>query len=143
MSDSGWQTYAIGIATAGLIVAAVAVDAGSKRPASSQAPAEAAAEPPPKPRIDQSDLAQNSSYLAENRVGMRSMLALFRRRGLLCPAIVHMWAKGITPYGERYEVLCGPSGTADAYTSLHYAVYPARGAISVCQPFGTSFSACE
>lgn len=142
MSDTGWQTYAIGIATAGLIVAAVVLDAGSKKPAP-PAPAVTAPEPEAKPHIDQADLAQDAAYLAENRRGMRELLALFRRRGLLCPAITHMWAKGITPYGERYEILCGPPGTGDAYPALHYAVYPSRGLVSVCAKFGESFSGCE
>lgn len=102
----------------------------------------AARDQPPKSK--RHDLAQDSDYRHSHKSGFEAVYRLFRYHGLYCPNITHMWDDGIGPYGRKYEILCGPPGTADAYTKLHFALYADQRRISVCPEFGTTWgNDCE
>lgn len=145
MANSGARYMGIIFA----LFVAVAIVGWAENKAHREAPAEspaiepAAADAPAKPKRDFSDLVQDAEYRKRNARGFRQLHKLFRDRGLTCPAITHMWDRGVSPFGLKVEVLCGPAGTDDAYPTLHYSVYPERGMVSICSPFGESLATCS
>jgi hypothetical protein len=69
---------------------------------------------------------------------------LILKAGFDCPALVWLKNKGETTLGLRLEALCGPDdGTGNAYSSLHYAIYPDRFVVHACSEFQTFGEDCK
>jgi len=99
-------------------------------------------------RSDVNDPVITDLTSAENRRADPTLVpavqALIRLDGYECPALSALWAKGESPYGIKFEALCGPDdGSGRSYSRLHYAVYISTGKVSVCGEFGAFQDDCS
>ncbi|MGD0865656.1 MAG: hypothetical protein ABSA49_08880 [Rhizomicrobium sp.] len=64
--------------------------------------------------------------------------------GFDCPSIGTVFVTGETPIGTQMEVLCGFGDGSDKIdVNLHYAIYPDRGIVHVCQPWSAFGPKCS
>lgn len=89
------------------------------------------------------DVLEDAAFLKDHPKYAGQIITLIRMRGYECPALVRLYDRGESPDGMKFEALCGPSdGTGDAYKNLHYAVYPSRLKVSICEPFDHFWADC-
>lgn len=94
---------------------------------------------------DIDDLVKNRKFNAENPKYLGAIRTLITGNGYDCPRLAHLWfaPDNPTPYGTKLEALCGPVGTTNAYTALHYSVFPDHLKVVVCKPFGILGGGCD
>ena len=87
--------------------------------------------------LDLLDLTQNKKFQAENPKYLRAVQSLIQMRGYECPTLTMLLVKGQSPYGSKLEALCGPDdGSHNTYVAMHYAVYPDRFKVNLCEEYG-------
>ncbi len=95
-----------------------------------------------KPTSD--DILKNEKFLADNPNYVPAIQKLIKLSGYECPSISALWNRGISPYGLKLEALCGPNdGSGNSYSKLHYAVYPEKFKVNVCEEFSAFGPDCS
>jgi len=95
-------------------------------------------------RSEDRDLTKDQTFIKENPQFIEMTRLLIAANGFECPRIANLWVKGMSPFGTRFEALCGPkNNNTNVYPSLHYAVYPERMKAVVCKPIGIFSGSCE
>jgi len=91
--------------------------------------------PPPAEKTPSSNLLDDEAFLNDNPKGPATIQGLIRANGYECPRLSYLWNRGASPYGIKYEALCGPDdGSNNSYRALHYAVYVERLIVHTCKP---------
>ncbi len=98
-------------------------------------------EAPQKPAEDL-NLLNNHAFLKANPRFLSAVRQLIVASGYECPRLSFLVNKGESPYGLKLEALCGPAGGNGSYPAMHYAVYPARLKVDLCEKFGAFGGAC-
>jgi hypothetical protein len=98
-----------------------------------------------KEAADPSDLMANKKFLADNPHYLDAIRTLIINSGYECPRLATLFLSpdNPTPLGTKLEAMCGPRGSTNVYTALHYSVYPDRLTVVVCKPFGVLSNGCE
>ncbi len=94
-------------------------------------------------KSDPSDMMSAANRKADPTL-VPAVQALIRLNGYECPAVTRLWAKGASPYGPKFEALCGPDdGSGNSYSRLHYAVYITTAKVNACGEFGAFEADCS
>lgn len=119
---------------------AVATQYGNKDSnAASNQPQAAATE-----QADPTDILRNKKFLAANPKYVSAIRQLIVASGFECPAVSGLWLRGMSPYGNKLEALCGPNNkSGSSYVALHYAVYPDRLKVNLCKEFSVFSGDCS
>lgn len=81
-----------------------------------------------------SELTKRSAF--ESPADRLVVQKIIQDAGFDCPQLVHLWVDNASPYGLKLEALCGPTERkGDIYTALHYAVYPEKKLVKICEPW--------
>ena len=89
------------------------------------------------------DVMKNRKFLSEHPEFPTVTAQLIRANGFACQRVDIVWVKGESPFGTKFEVFCGPPGSAGIYESQHYAVYPERMRVTICKPNGFLSNGCD
>lgn len=93
---------------------------------------------------DPTDLLKNKKFLAANPKYVSAIRQLIIASGYECPAVTELWLRGMSPYGNKLEALCGPNNKSGrSYVALHYAVYPDKLKVNLCKEFGVFSGDCS
>ncbi|MGD0189790.1 MAG: hypothetical protein ABSD74_03505 [Rhizomicrobium sp.] len=91
---------------------------------------------------DPTNLAMNKDFQAKYPGYVEEVRKLIVASGHMCDTLAFLWTKGDSPYGTRLEAQCGPDATA-IMPSQHYAVYPEKLKVDVCEKIGAVGKNCE
>lgn len=95
-------------------------------------------------QADPTDLLKNKKFLAANPKYVFAIRQLIIASGYECPKVSELWLRGMSPYGNKLEALCGPNNkSGGSYVALHYAVYPDKLKVNLCKPFAVFSGDCS
>lgn len=98
----------------------------------------------PPPPAASSTSAADRAWLATDPPEARAVIGAITSAGYECAALALLRRRGPSPYGEKFEALCGPAdGSGSGYINQHYAVYPDKALVHLCARFGDLSQECS